>query len=379
MATTNPSANMNLPIPGVGEDAGPQWATDLNTCLTLLDQHSHVPGYGVAITPAAMDINADLTMANNNLINARSVRLQTQVAVLNGASDLGCIYRTGVDLYYNDGSGNQVRLTQSGSVAGTSGSIGSLTAPATATYVAGSGTFVWQSDASKAAAMDGGAVSIRETNVASANAVTLQSPTALAASYALTFPTALPASTQYMACSSIGVLSLSSADSIATAMTSIGANSIAATRTRATGTSVAAGGVAISSSSSAFATTSTSFVDVTNLSVTIVTSGRPVRVQLMSDGNAANYSYLSVESTNVAQPGPLANFAVFRGATEISRELLGTSNTSSDLPKSYIPSSSLSVIDAVAAGTYVYKVQAKVLSTNTTARVILAKLVVYEL
>src|SRR4051812_17947618 len=118
-STTSP--NMNLLIPTVGSEPGPEYAQDVNDSLTLIDQHDHTPGHGVQINPDGMDISSDLTFNNHNLTNARSIRFSPQGSPLALAADLGCIYESGVDLYYNDGNGNQVRLTQSGSVAGTSG------------------------------------------------------------------------------------------------------------------------------------------------------------------------------------------------------------------------------------------------------------------
>lgn len=197
---------MGLPIPIVGTTPGPDYATDINASLTLIDQHDHSSGYGVAITPTGLNINAALPFGNNNLTGVRSVRFQTQSSPLALAADLGCLYESGVDLYYNDGSGNQVRLTQSGGVAGSVGSIASLASPASATYVAGSGTFVWQSAANTPAIMDSASVIIRNPTAA-ANGVTIAAANALAAGYTLTLPAALPAATNFMAVSSTGAIS----------------------------------------------------------------------------------------------------------------------------------------------------------------------------
>jgi len=181
------SANMNLPVPQVGVDSGPQWASDLNSCLAIIDGHSHVPGSGVPITPSAMNISSDLTMLNNNLIAIRSSRYTAQVAPLALASDLGCLYVSGVDLYFNDVSGNQVRITQNGNITGSVGSISNLNSPASASYVSGNQTFVWQSAANTAANMDAGSLILRNIT-ANSFGMTINPPNAMGSNFSVTFP-----------------------------------------------------------------------------------------------------------------------------------------------------------------------------------------------
>lgn len=384
------STNMSMPIPTVGETAGPTWASNINSCLTIVDSHNHAPGSGVQINPDGININDDLTFANNNGTNFRSVRFYTQAAVLSAPTDLGCAYVTGVDLYFNDGSGNQVRITQSGGVAGSPGSIGSLTAPASANYVAGSKKFTWQSGASKAAAMDSGALLVRETDVASANAVTIQSPTSLAGNYSLTLPTALPGSTQYVSLSAAGALATATADTIAagitatganaigSTMTSTGANAVAASRTRATGTSVAAGGVAISTTSGLFTSSSSSYTDITNLTVTITTSGRPVFIILMPDGNLTDGHDADIFVRDTGASSAEARFKILRdgvGKSIHDLQIAGGGDSSCFIG---VAPGFISFIDTPGAGTYVYKLQGK-LSTGTSFGVVYTMLAAYEL
>lgn len=188
---------MNLPVPVPGEESGPQWSFDLNSCMTIIDGHNHSAGSGVQINPAGININSDLPFLNNNAVSLRSSRYQVQGSLLNLATDIGCLYVSGLDLYYNDISGNQVRITQSGGVAGSPGSISNLTSPASAAYVAGNETFVWQSDANTAANMDAGSYIFRNIT-ANSNGITVSAPSSLASNYALTWPAALPASQKFM-------------------------------------------------------------------------------------------------------------------------------------------------------------------------------------
>ena len=221
--TTSP--NMSLILPTVGQEPSPTWAQDLNSSLTLIDQHNHATGNGVPVSPSGLNINADLPFMNNNAITLRSVRFTAQGAPLALVSDVGCLYESGVDLYYNDGSGNQIRLTQSGSVVGSSGTITGLTPPASASYSSVSGTFVFQSAVNTAANIDGASILIRDMT-ANSYAVTINAPSALAANYSLTLPAANPGSTSFLTVSSTGNIAASISTVAGITSSNIAANTI---------------------------------------------------------------------------------------------------------------------------------------------------------
>lgn len=380
MSEINYSTNMNLPVPTVGEASGPDWASNLDSCMTILDAHDHSPGNGVQITPSGININADLPFNSSyGITTIKKVSFTSQVSALTGT---GFASNVAGNLYWNDGSGNQVQITSGGGVAGSPGSIGSLTAPAAATYSAGSKLFTWTADSGKSAAMDNGAVTIRETNVASAKGITLASPSALASDYQLTLPAAVPASTQYMTSTSSGVLSFSTADTIGAAMTSTGANAVANTRTRAAGSTVAAGGVAVSTSNSgSFVTSSTSLVDVTNLTVTITTTGRPVYLTLQ--GNTPTEGYLGVLTISGTNTSVSGTIAIQRGVTVIasSNMRLFFSSTSDTCGYRSPPGSIIAIDTSVngSAGTYTYKVTAAAGNAAYRTEVGACYLVAYEL
>lgn len=374
MPTTTTSTNMAMPVPVVGTDPGPQYATDLNTCLSIIDAHDHTAGNGVAITPSGLNINADLTFqTTSSITNIKKVGFTSQGSALTGTSFLSFV---GGNLYVNDSSGNQIPITSAGGVAGSPGSIGSLTSPASATYTAGSKLFTWSADSGKAAAMDNGAVTIRETNIASAKGVTIASAGSLAADYQLTLPAALPGSTQYMTSTSAGVLAFSSADAIGSAMTATGSNAVAATRTRTTGTTVGIGGVALSASSGVFTTSSSTLTDVTNLSVTITTSGRPVILKLVADGSTVQFSQVYAQS--VGAESPYGILAFLQGATVISLNGIHAV-TNAGNTEIYYPPNAYEYLDFPVAGTYTYKVQIKRVNSNNNIGVLYSKLVAFEL
>lgn len=397
MANFTLSPNMSLPIPTVGVDPGPDYAENQNSAMLILDGHDHSAGNGVQITQSGLNITGDFTQNNNNLIDAKSLRFFTQASALVGASDLGCLYRTGADLYYNDGSGNQVRITQSGGVAGTPGSISGLTSPASASYNAG--TFVFQSAANTAANLDGASVILRNTT-ANSKGLTLNPPAAMGSNYSITLPT-LPASTSAMNIDSSGNVGTISYDAIGVAMTATGANAIAATMTatganaigttmtstgansifnnytRSVGTSVGVRGVAISNSSGTISTTSSSYVDMTNQSVTLTTSGKPVVVSLCAtDGGTSKVGFTSDKL------GGSITIQFLRDSNTIGvHEIVhaNSNQTDTNVIFNFVPPGCCQTLDAQAASTYTYKAQWKVTTGTATAQAFNVKLLAYEL
>lgn len=192
MAETTISPNMNLPIPNVGEAAGPNWAEDYNECLTQIDAHTHSAGEGVPITPDAIDINADLPMNGYDLTDADAVTFQARVSAL--TSLLKSLQVVSADLYFIDGNGNSVRITQSGSVTGSSGTITGLPSGTASASFSG-GTFLWQSATNTPATMDSGPLIIRSTT-ASSNGVTLSARSTQPSNYNIFWPLAAPAANQ---------------------------------------------------------------------------------------------------------------------------------------------------------------------------------------
>lgn len=206
--STITSTSMSLPVPVVGVEPGPQYATDVNNCLNIIDGHNHTPGYGVQVPPAGLNINADLPINNNNLTSIRSVRFQSQSAALALSTDIGCLYEVVNDLFYNDGNGISIRITQSGGLAGTPGSISNLTPPASASYVAGSSTFVFQSNTNTPANIDGASFVLRNLT-ANSKGLTLSPPNAMGADYTLVLPS-LPATNSVVTLDTSGNMSTKS-------------------------------------------------------------------------------------------------------------------------------------------------------------------------
>lgn len=366
MSTVTISPNMNLTVPTVGQELAPTWAQDLNNSLSIIDAHNHASGSGVQINPDGININADLTWNTvNNATDIRSVRFSPQSSALSGASDLGCLYEAGVDLYYNDGAGNQIRITQSGSVTGAAGTITGLpSGTASAAYASSSGTFVFHQATSTAANMDVASVAIRYPGsypTPSGNYIQLQAPTSLSTGYALTLMPTLPVSNNtFMTVSTAGQIATSVnvdnstidlAVSGGNLLLEVAAGGITATQI-ANGTitrpKLAALGQQISSSCGTFASSSTSFVAVTNLNVTITTTGRPVFIGLqgMNPADLSNQSLYSLV-------GP-SDLKLVRGGTDVVVYKMDESSSILSTPPSVL------LIDTPGAGTYTYTVYVKV-------------------
>lgn len=268
--------NMSLVEPTVGQELSPTWALELNQNWSTVDQHDHTPGNGVQIPVAGLNIDADLPLNSNNIVTVRSVRFDPQGSPLSLGTDLGCIYEAGVDLYYNDGNGNQVRITQGGSIAGATGSISGLVPPASASYSPGLQKFIWQSAVNTAASMDAGSYIMRRI-AAGSNSITLQPPGALPANYAITFPSSLPAFLSILQVNSSGVLSTGPASlpAVTSNLAIDNAGNIS------TGTAVAVSinqGTAISGNSSG-----SGLMHLPGGDAVLTVTGRPVMLMIVGD------------------------------------------------------------------------------------------------
>ena len=183
------SPNMTLVVPSVGSEQGPDYAFDINTSLAIIDSHDHSVGSGVKITPAGMNISSALTFNNNPAAHLQYINFDAQTSV----STVQALYvkpggeATPInDLFYNDGIGNVIQLTKSGTVNAT---IASLPGES---Y--GGGTFTWKQGAGSVnpADFDIGSITLRPNIAATTFGITLTTPSAIASAFTLVLP-ALPA------------------------------------------------------------------------------------------------------------------------------------------------------------------------------------------
>jgi hypothetical protein len=221
---------MQLQIPTIGAEAGPQYAADVNNSLTIIDAHNHSAGSGVLVTPSGLNINSDLPINGNNLTLVFTIRFLSEASPIpNAAPNIGCIYVVGNELYYNDFSGgHEVQITNNGSVNAGAGSITGLPS-GTASVSFAASTYVFQSSTNTAANVDIASLILRN-NTPSSNGLTLSPPNALGANYTLTLP-ALPSVTSVMTLDASGNMGTVTFDQVGESMTSVGATAILNTAT----------------------------------------------------------------------------------------------------------------------------------------------------
>jgi len=211
-----PNMNLVLPVPNV--TVGPEWSVALNAALDLVDSHDHTSGKGAPVPISAIDVNTDLNMSGRNIGGVRASRLQNQAApIASSGLDQRCTYSSGGELYYNDAEGNQVRITNNGSVdVSATGAFQDLSAPASAIYIPSQGKFQFDKDTNERASGAFSSVSL-SAGTASANSVTLATPASVSipSSYTVTMPPAPPAiGTRLLGINSTGALSVTTIDPV---------------------------------------------------------------------------------------------------------------------------------------------------------------------
>lgn len=134
-----------------------------------------------------------------------------------------------------------------------------------------------------------------------------------------------------------------------------------------------------SSSGSYFYTGSTGTQDVTNLSVTITTTGRPVYVGIIHDGSGGPHSISFTSAT--ANLSAIGFIYIKRDATTLVSTTVGVTATADGSTSSvfnFFPTN-VFTFDVPAAGTYTYKISAGLSLATSTMSFAKLKLFAYEL
>lgn len=121
-----------MTLPTVSDTLGPEWASEVNECLTTIDSHDHSDGKGTLITPAGMEINDSLDFQDNDIENAKSVGLFAQDAAITAL--LGTLQRVGGNLWFINGAGAGVQITSGSSVISTGSGVLTPSTPAAYPY-----------------------------------------------------------------------------------------------------------------------------------------------------------------------------------------------------------------------------------------------------
>lgn len=159
------------------------------------------------------------------------------------------------------------------------------------------------------------------------------------------------------------VMPTSSANVIGTAMDSTGANAVAASRTRSiitNGIGTSAGQIVYASAVTTFVTTNTSFQNVPNQTITIVTNGRPLVLGVGTSGGA--WMGFSLDT------GEVAIVRTTAGGAQLSVPYIGSPTTVFNLVS----------FESLAAGTYYFRLLIRsVVGYNAAANNV--RLYAYEL
>jgi len=143
MATSGTNIT-SISKPAVGVDTGPTWADNLNTSLDAIDGHDHSTNKGVRITPAGLNVNADLEFNQNSASELKNVIFDSSVTA---ATTSYSLYQASGNLYWRNGSGTAVQVTLGAAVNSGAGSISGMSGTdAGASYTDSSKTFNFFTD-----------------------------------------------------------------------------------------------------------------------------------------------------------------------------------------------------------------------------------------
>jgi microcystin-dependent protein len=112
--STTPQMNLILPVPTV--EPGPDWAAELNTALTVVDDHDHTSGKGKKVPVSGIDVNQDFEINSNRLTEVKSVKFDNLGAVLSGATNAGSVHEVSGNLYYTNSGGIPVQITSGNNI-----------------------------------------------------------------------------------------------------------------------------------------------------------------------------------------------------------------------------------------------------------------------
>lgn len=208
--TTLPS--MGIVLPTRGAPGSGLWADALDAALTLTDGHTHLPGSGVRITSAAININADLTFAGFAATHIGRLTFDSVTAL---AANNKSFFVSSADneLYWRSNAGTNVKLTSGAAlnVAAFTGGIGGdyTAVSAAVTFDDAGDRYTFKQNAATGwARLACGDVRLFETGTSESVFVGLAAPAALAASFTVTMPLAAPAATTIVQMDSSGNLSV---------------------------------------------------------------------------------------------------------------------------------------------------------------------------
>lgn len=217
MPTLTALMGLAKPTGGSGGDVDTWGTIYLNGDMDLLDAHDHTTGKGAPVKSAALrwdsDVQANYGGSYFALLQARALGLKP-VAASSVAMDANVLYvdsGASNNLYFKNQGGAAVRITSGNNLDITlvGGIVGDYAAVnAEVAFDDGLDTFTFKQQGSPRpwAKMRCGDIDLYEAAATIANRIRLRSPAALAASYELVMPAALPGSQSLLHVSSAGQL-----------------------------------------------------------------------------------------------------------------------------------------------------------------------------
>lgn len=119
MSTT---VNMSLELPVPTTTPGPEWASELNAALEVVDAHDHTPGKGVPVPTNGLAIDADLPFNSNKATELKSTQYDSQSTPLSGVGEANSLQYVNGDLWSVNSSGVAFPITSGTSVVAPSSS-----------------------------------------------------------------------------------------------------------------------------------------------------------------------------------------------------------------------------------------------------------------
>lgn len=279
---------MNLIIPSVGSENGPTYAYDINSSLSLIDQHNHSAGQGVQITPAGLNINADLPFNTNAATNVSYLSMHASVSPTTTVQAISSATVSSInELFYTDSNGTTTQLTANGTVNATVSSITGVTYS--------SGNFIFNTisggvGTTTPAGLDCGPVIVRPVTAGTTNGVTINPPAGLGSLQNLYLPST-PASTFLLTMTNGGVIGANG--TVDGTTLAFSGTTLSVANGGITSTQIATGTVAVSNmaavannqtTGSPYSTSSTSYTTVVSEVVVLATRSRPIFVTFSGGG-----------------------------------------------------------------------------------------------
>lgn len=202
-----PGQDLNISLPTPSVTPGPGYASDLNAALqTIIDDIEP------KVTPDEIDVNQTVDVNAQLLDDVGAVRLAALAAILSGPSHARKLQCDAAgDLWHVDNNGAPMQITKNGALnaaalKGFTGDYGAGGVTADASYSNATKTFTFLQAVNHAAKLNVGDIELREAVLGVVNKVTLKSPAALAASYSLLLPAAVPAAEKIVTMNAAGQL-----------------------------------------------------------------------------------------------------------------------------------------------------------------------------